>query len=753
MLAKEWLQSFERGGQVGPLQDQVLRRQHKFNGVRQWQLEPMTRLLPTLLLISVVFFFFGLIEFLIPLDDSAAGVIIAFSIVGGIFYIITTSAAAFWDACPYQTSVSKAIKYVFQEIVIPSIRRLGSWLARCLGSEESVTRLATFKGARRSDHETEILSAQAACWLLETTSSPKDQKMAVQNLIRLTPGVCSFLIHDWDTYERILKLAVEFIQTWQDKPEPDTVVAAQQFSAALLHLCVGYPRHATKWHMMKDHLSQIGVKAGEYHHGQRLSGCLDLCLSDSLATLRTSPAYIFASNDYSMKVVTLSKVILGDIPFWSLDREPAWSALWHVFEDKYDDTILGLMALAIAKGFPSPNNRPEEEVRGLVRNACSGKEIVAILLEGVRSGPTALSDKERISYIYALPIFTEILHRLGELPSTKEFIGLNPETLFYDVTRLILAVDGIYEVAHSVGASSELDKFMHEAQRLLRIFKPPVTRQRSMHIIFDGTLVSFVRSNQNAASVSTAAMQTFDWLNLCLSEHDFVTEDTISRIMWGMEQTELREEVLQLIYTYVSKWFWRVGEHKCRLWTSKGLISQILTALSSGAKTGSMDLMVPLALRHVIKRATSMSWELQDSEEAMRIGINVVKSVNSDAGTVGQAYSLLIFEVILSIWEVLSEECRTRLMSEEMVEATKRILLVIEELLGDGTVTLTAALRSKIGIMACPEPFDLSPIVLQRFLSDLKAKKPDTWADADLDTVVNRIDGLLLNGTTPKPQL
>ncbi|KAG8892659.1 hypothetical protein FRC01_014041, partial [Tulasnella sp. 417] len=471
MLAKEWLQSFERGGQVGPLQDQVLRRQHKFNGVRQWQLEPMTRLLPTLLLISVVFFFFGLIEFLIPLDDSAAGVIIAFSIVGGIFYILTTSAAAFWDACPYQTSVSKAIKYVFEAIVIPFIRRLGSWLTRCFGSEESVKRLSTFRGSGRSERDTEILSAQAACWLLETTSSPTDQKMAIQNLIRLTPGVCSFLIHDWDTYERMLKLAVQFIQTWQDKPEHDTVVAAQQFSAALLHLCVGYPRHATKWHMMKDHLSQIGIKAGEYHNGQRLSGCLDLCLSDSLATLRTSPAYIFPSNDYSMKVVTLSKVILGDIPFWSLDREQAWSALWHVFEDKYDDTILGLMALAIAKGFSGLNSRSEEEVRSLVRNACLGKEIVPILLEGVRCGPEALSEEEGPWYIHALPIFTEILQRLGELPSTKAFIELHPETLFADVANLILAADEIYDTKS--GASGELNKFMDEALRLLRTFKPP----------------------------------------------------------------------------------------------------------------------------------------------------------------------------------------------------------------------------------------------------------------------------------------
>lgn len=57
MMAKEWLQSFKRDGQVSALQDQALRRQRKINGVLQWQLEPMNRLLPTLLLVSVVLFF------------------------------------------------------------------------------------------------------------------------------------------------------------------------------------------------------------------------------------------------------------------------------------------------------------------------------------------------------------------------------------------------------------------------------------------------------------------------------------------------------------------------------------------------------------------------------------------------------------------------------------------------------------------------------------------------------------------------
>ncbi|KAG9044370.1 hypothetical protein FS837_008258 [Tulasnella sp. UAMH 9824] len=758
MLAKEWLQSFERGGQVGPLHEQVLRRQHKFNGVRQWQLEPMTRLLPTLLLISVVLFFFGLIEFLVPVDNSAAGVVIAFSILGGIFYILTTSAAALWDACPYQTSVSKASKYLFEAIVAPAIRRLGIWLMRWFGSQQSVTELATFKKAGRKDHNTEILSAQAACWLLETTSSPEDQQMAVQNLTSLSPGVCSFLIHDWDTYERMLSLTLHYIQSWQDKPSDETVLTAQQFSAALLHLCVGYPRHSTKWSMVREQLSQIGVKAGEQHHwGRRLSGCLELCLSDSPNTFRASPASIFPYNDYSMKVVTLSMIVLGDVPFWSLDREQAWSALWHVFGDKYDDTILALMALAISKGFSASASRPEEEVRRVVqnqvRNACSGNEIVAILLEGVRSGPAALSEDQCTSYSHALPIFTEILHRLGELPSTKAFIGQDTETLFLDVANLILAVDGIYDAAQLLGASDERNEFMDEASRLLRIFKPSVTQKDSTPTIFNGTLVSFVRCNQSSPSISTAAMQTLDWLNFCLGEYDFVADDTISYLMWGLESTESREEVLQLIYTYVSKWMSRVVERKYRLWLLKGLISQLLKALSSGA-TGSMDLMVPLALRHIIKRAASMSREPQESEEIIKVGIDVINSVNSDTGTVGQAYSLLTFEVVLSIWEITPEEKRAKQMSEGMVGATKRILLEIEELLGNQPgKTLTAVLRSKIGIMACPEPFNLSPVVFQRFLSELTAKKADICTAVGLETIVNRIDGLLFNGTTPRAQI
>ncbi|KIO20334.1 hypothetical protein M407DRAFT_81690, partial [Tulasnella calospora MUT 4182] len=46
MMAKEWLQSFDRSGQTGPLEEQGRFRQGKFNGVQQWHLESIIRSLP-----------------------------------------------------------------------------------------------------------------------------------------------------------------------------------------------------------------------------------------------------------------------------------------------------------------------------------------------------------------------------------------------------------------------------------------------------------------------------------------------------------------------------------------------------------------------------------------------------------------------------------------------------------------------------------------------------------------------------------
>ncbi|KAG8957375.1 hypothetical protein FRC00_004063 [Tulasnella sp. 408] len=750
MLAKEWLQIFERDAQIGALENQVLLRQHKFNGVRRWKLEPMTRLLPTLLLVSVVLFFSGVIGYLFPIDDSTAGVVMAFAIGGAIFYLFTTCAAAISDVCPYQTSVSKGGKYLIQKTLL--LFR-GSTNRSSVGHRSGLNtdRLGTDDLTNAThDRDDEVLRAQAACWLLETTPNLGDQQAAIRNLLTLAPDVCSSLVHDWETYDRLVSLTGDIIRSWRIQSSKETALNAQQFSAALWHLCLGYTRHSEKWTTAKKELSsRAGINAWQRWHDSE-SGCLQLYLSNYNYWVGhpADPASMLTHDDYSIKVVTLSMIVVGDIPFWSLDREPAWSALWHVFGDKYDDTIVALVALTISKRF-STSHPPSEDIRTLVERAWSGKDIFDILLEAVRCGPIALWEDARPSYIHALPVFTEILQCIGGLPSTKASIGLNPEALLPDVARLILAVNEVYDAAHSSGALSQLGEFMAGALHLLQVCNPPVKQQQFTPPLFNGTLVAFIRSNQLSSSNLATATQAFDWLNLCLSESesDFVAGRTISYMMRGLKTGETREDMLQLLYTYASRWFARVGDEQFNKWQSEGLVTQLLYALSSGKSTGSINLLVPLVLRHVTNRAVSMRRELPESEEIIRVGIDVVNSVNSDTEAVGQAYSLLIFEVVLSIWGTMSGEMRSKKMSEGMVEATIRILKDIDRLLGNRPgETLTTALS---GATVCSEPFDLSPAVLHRFVSELAAKKTDICNTSGLDAIVNRLHGRFFDDTIP----
>ncbi|KAG9033760.1 hypothetical protein FS837_002388 [Tulasnella sp. UAMH 9824] len=715
MLAKEWLQTFERDGQIGAVQDQVLRRQRKINGT--------------------------------------AGVVTAFAFVGAVFYLLTTFAAAIWDVCPYQTWVSKAGKYLVQTTILPPTRRAGGWLMRSLSGSSTDAPATESDDLEKTtqEHEAEILNAQAACWLLETTSTLEDQQAAIRNLLTLSPDVCSSLVRDWYTYDQLLTLTGDLIRSWRDQPSPQTVLIAQQFTASLWHVCLGYARHSEKWTTAK---SQLATRTGmnKWQHWQD-SGCLELYLSDYDYGIGApaDPAAMLRHDDYSIRVVTLSMIVVGDIPFWSLDRELAWSALWHVFGAKYDDTIVALVALIISKGFPMSHS-PSRDVRTLVQSAWSGKDIFDILMKAVRCGPIALWEDARPSYKDALPVFSEILRCLGELPSTKEFIRHHPEDLLPDVARLTLAVNEVYDTAHSSGVLSELGEFMAGALRLLRVCNPAVKQGQLTPLLFNGTLVAFIRSNQFNSSDSATATQTFDWLNDCLreSEYDWVTARTISYMMRGFKTDESREDILQLLYTYTSKWFARVGQDQLNKWESKDLIPQLLYALSSGTSTGSINLLVPLTLRHVTNRAVSMRRELQESEEIIRVGIDVVNSVNSNTGAMGQAYSLLIFEVVLSIWETMPEEIRSKKMSDGMVEATTRILMDIDELLGRlPGETVTTALRSKIGTTVCSEPFNLSPTMLENFVSELTAKKAEICTTSGIGAIVKRLRGRFFDDTTP----
>ncbi|KIO30949.1 hypothetical protein M407DRAFT_68625, partial [Tulasnella calospora MUT 4182] len=68
MLAKEWLQNFDRTGQVGPLEEQARTRQRKFHALQRWHSEEIVLFLPNLLILSVLFFFAGLAIYVLPIN-------------------------------------------------------------------------------------------------------------------------------------------------------------------------------------------------------------------------------------------------------------------------------------------------------------------------------------------------------------------------------------------------------------------------------------------------------------------------------------------------------------------------------------------------------------------------------------------------------------------------------------------------------------------------------------------------------------
>ncbi|KAG9043655.1 hypothetical protein FS837_009301 [Tulasnella sp. UAMH 9824] len=112
MMAKEWLQSFNRSGKTGPLEDQGKLRQRKFNGVEQWHLEAVTKFLPNLLLLSVILFFAGIGLFLFPINTAVAGTVVAFSGLGVILSGIAIVAGAISPLCPYQSASSNAVRRI-----------------------------------------------------------------------------------------------------------------------------------------------------------------------------------------------------------------------------------------------------------------------------------------------------------------------------------------------------------------------------------------------------------------------------------------------------------------------------------------------------------------------------------------------------------------------------------------------------------------------------------------------------------------
>ncbi|KAG8920983.1 hypothetical protein FRC01_000494 [Tulasnella sp. 417] len=280
MMAKEWLQSFDRTGQTGPLEDQARVRQGKLTGVLEWHLEAVIKFLPNLLLLSVIFFFVGVCIFLFPINMVVAGIVIAFSGIGVVFSGIVIVAGALSPTCPYQSAASSALRRVcraleelgrmiWRSAVFPvcSISRevlsnLFHVRASPLDRASSVAGSPELSISRALDEAADLgagaiapilvgsertLTVQAARWLLETTSNRGDQISTIQFLCSLDRTICASVFDDDDSWKRLLSLTIGAFEIWHSQPDKENQEVAELFGLAFCRVLLHCPHECDKW--------------------------------------------------------------------------------------------------------------------------------------------------------------------------------------------------------------------------------------------------------------------------------------------------------------------------------------------------------------------------------------------------------------------------------------------------------------------------------------------------------------------------
>lgn len=410
MLGKEWLQSFDRTGQAGPREEQARFRQRKFNGAQQWHLEDIVQFLPYLLLTSVLFFFTGLIIFLLPTNKPVAFSVIAFFALGFILSCATIIAGAISSLCPYQTALSHPLRRVggfalwcfkvlkkrmhqagpspIGQAVLQNLSNTGEYddtagssvvslfssysrasmriqeVPRPHDAEESLGSATVVPEEEEGENDSHILNAQAASWLLEMTSNPKEQLTVAENICTLHPSACHVIVQESATWRRLLALTAESLKRWQDGPTAARGQSdAECFGAALYHSLIKYPLGDQRWNDVEKRLP-----ASLFYSGTTRLDALAYAVRPS-ETRRPSTAI----SQYSLRKAALHTSIFKD-------RSTDWKFLAALINEQYDDALLSMLAFQVydklkdnaAGGSPSSGPHNSENLTALALKAYVG---------------------------------------------------------------------------------------------------------------------------------------------------------------------------------------------------------------------------------------------------------------------------------------------------------------------------------------------------------------------------------------------
>ncbi|KAF9653352.1 hypothetical protein BDM02DRAFT_1902019 [Thelephora ganbajun] len=115
MLGKQWLNRYMRNS-GGSMIDRCGDRQRKFDGLRKWRLDFFIESLPVMLQIALLLLACGLCWYMAVINPFVAGVLIAFTVSGVMFYVGIVIAGTSSHDCPFQTPGSSALRSLWTKI-------------------------------------------------------------------------------------------------------------------------------------------------------------------------------------------------------------------------------------------------------------------------------------------------------------------------------------------------------------------------------------------------------------------------------------------------------------------------------------------------------------------------------------------------------------------------------------------------------------------------------------------------------------
>lgn len=391
VLGKEWLRHFDRKRQVASLGDQARFRQKKVRGIQRWYFQETVQLLPYVLLLSVLFFFAGLIPYLLRANKAVAGVVIAFSVCGIVFWGLTMLSCIIDPLSPYQTSLTFFL-HSFLQIDEKSTTSVGTQDTRVGHSgpdssapDESIgigpadsrresnntgdapqqhsipsgggaTQVtptepredSAYSGIPHSDlarnRDKNVLNAETAGWLLAVTSKPEDLVVVAQNLCWLEFEAGGVILRDADSWRRLLCHGLDALQRWRDRPNENDRLTAEYIGAAIRRLLMEEDRDSARWKEVRNHFHEKVFHSKDQQNLSILKSTL-LGTTDVWYAEVKDAEYDLRKCFLQMHIAEGTKSKLG------------WTVLVGFVQDPCDDIILNLLAAFICARFEQGSNR------------------------------------------------------------------------------------------------------------------------------------------------------------------------------------------------------------------------------------------------------------------------------------------------------------------------------------------------------------------------------------------------------------